>query len=65
MKLFYKNLFNSEKEKRFSYRLSKMGRHSMSAWYRRHMKVLKHAGLGGKRHVLEKGHIQWNRKGRW
>jgi hypothetical protein len=65
MKLFYKSLFNPEKEKRFFYRLSKADRHSMAACYRRHIKVLKHVGLGGKRHLLEKGHVQWNRKGRW
>ncbi len=65
MKLFYKNLFDPEKEKRCFYRLSTFGKVNMTAWYRRHMKILKHAGLGGRNHLLEKGHVQWNRKGRW
>jgi len=65
MKMFYKMLFNPEKEKRFFYRIYKMKKTTLSAWYRRHTQNLKHAGLGGKNHIIGKGHVPWNRKGRW
>jgi hypothetical protein len=65
MKQFYKELNNPQKEKRFFYRFYRIGKDSIAAWYNRHNKLLKHAGVGGKSHLLEKGHIQWNRKGRW
>jgi hypothetical protein len=65
MKFFYKQLFDPEKEKRFFYRFYRIGKDTLSAWYQRHSKTLKHAGVGGKNHLLEKGHVQWNRKGRW
>jgi hypothetical protein len=65
MKLFYKELFDPEKEKRFFYRFYRIGKDTLSAWYQRHSKTLKHAGVGGKNHLLEKGHVHWNRKGRW
>ncbi len=35
------------------------------AWSMQHMKILRHAGVGGKNHTFEKGHVFWNRKGRW
>jgi hypothetical protein len=65
MKLFYKELFDPTKNKRFFYRLLSTGRRDLSILYQRHSKILKHAGLGGKSHVIGKGHIPWNRKGRW
>ncbi|RMG63634.1 MAG: hypothetical protein D6715_10980 [Calditrichaeota bacterium] len=34
-------------------------------WNRLHARILKHAGLGGKSHSFERGHVTWNRKGRW
>ncbi len=34
-------------------------------WNQMHAKILKHAGLGGKNHSFERGHVSWNRKGRW
>ncbi|NOX37443.1 MAG: hypothetical protein GXO78_07895 [Calditrichaeota bacterium] len=37
----------------------------MQTWSVQHMKILRHAGLGGKNHTFEKGHVYWNRKGRW
>lgn len=36
-----------------------------SSWSSLHNKILKHAGVGGKSHSLERGHVFWNRKGRW
>jgi hypothetical protein len=65
MKQFYKDLFDSTKNKRFFYRLLRSGRTDLSILYQRHSKILKHAGLGGKSHVMGKGHVSWNRKGRW
>ena len=65
MRLFFKDINNPEKNKRFYFRLYRIGKESFTAWYRRHFKVLQHAGSGGKNHLLEKGHTRWNRKGRW
>ncbi|MBN2365490.1 MAG: hypothetical protein EH225_05810 [Calditrichaeota bacterium] len=65
MKHFYKDLINSKQEKKFLYRFYRESKSSLSSWYRIHSKILRHSGLGGKSHVLEKGHVQWNRKGRW
>ena len=65
MKLFYKELADPTRKKRFFYRIFKKSRWDLSNLYRRHNKILKHAGLGGKSHVIGKGHVPWNRKGRW
>jgi len=63
--MFYKKLDDSANEKRFYYRLYRMGKDMVVSWYQRHNRIIKHAGFGGKSHLLEKGHVQWNRKGRW
>ena len=65
MKYFYRSLFSTPTNKRFFYRLVRVGNTRQGAWSLRHIKILKHAGLGGKNHLLVKGHVQWNRKGRW
>ena len=65
MKLFYKDLSDPTKNKRFFYRMLRAGRTDLSILFQRHSKILMHAGLGGKSHVFGKGHISWNRKGRW
>ncbi len=65
MKPFYSNLSNSQKQKKYFNRFYKVRNSNMAAWCLRHIKILKHAGLGGKSRLLEKGHVQWNRKGRW
>lgn len=33
--------------------------------YPQHMRILMHPGSCGRIHADMKGHIQWNRKGRW
>jgi hypothetical protein len=65
MKFFYKEVSDSKKSKQFFYRFYRVGRQKISTWYNRHTKTLRHVGLGGKNHLLEKGHVSWNRKGRW
>lgn len=65
MRQFYKQLFDPEKQKRFFFRFFRVGKNTFSAWYQHHNKILKHAGLGGKSHLLEGNRGQWNRKGRW
>ncbi len=65
MKLFFKGFDDSGKNKRFYYRIFNMGKNVFNSWTFRHTKILKHAGSGGKNHSLEKGHVFWNRKGRW
>jgi len=60
---FFKTLNSSTK--RSFYNWLKRSKFFSAAWYIRHAKILKHAGLGGKSHTMEKGHITWNRKGRW
>ncbi len=65
MKQFYKQLFDPGKQKRFFFRFFRAGKDRLAAWSEHHQKILKHAGLGGKSHVIEKGRGQWNRKGRW
>lgn len=62
---FFKNPLRHPPHKRFYYKLYKSGKTMMSAWYERHAKTLRYAGLGGKSHSMEKGHVTWNRKGRW
>lgn len=64
MKLFFRGVDHPVR-KRFYYRFLHYSKDIASAWYRRHNKILKHAGLGGKNHLLKKGHVRWNRKGRW
>ncbi len=65
MKLFYKQLYQANQNRRHYYRFFKYGKEMLSAWYERHSKIFKRTGSGGKNHLLEKGHVQWNRKGRW
>jgi hypothetical protein len=65
MKYFYRNLFNTSTKKIIFNRLLRVDNAPRGAWSLRHIKILKHAGLGGKKHLLVKGHVQWNRKGRW
>lgn len=65
MKPFYKETSEATKNKQFFYRFYRVSKQKISTWYNRHSKILRHAGLGGKNHLLEKGHVSWNRKGRW
>jgi len=52
---------------RLQFRWHRDGRHLTVniPWYELHNKLLKHAGVGGKGHSFERGHVPWNRKGRW
>lgn len=63
--MFFRNIKNDDRNKRFFYRFFRRGKDIASAWYERHVKSLRIAGFGGKTHTLEKGHVNWNRKGRW
>lgn len=62
---FYKGVPEPGPQKNFYQRFYCFGKNLLSAWYQRQARILKRAGLGGKKHLFEKGHVQWNRKGRW
>jgi len=65
MKFYYKKLNPINKRTVFRNRFYKFGKNLLSAWGNRHIKILIHAEVGGKSHLMEKGHVNWNRKGRW
>ncbi len=62
---FYKGLLKSAGNSRFYKNFLLARRSVLNFWYLHHNKILKHAVFGGKQHAFERGHVAWNRKGRW
>ena len=65
MSFFYNHLYKRQNSLYKNHNHLKFGKKIYSAWPTHHINVLIHSGLGGKNHLMEKGHINWNRKGRW
>ncbi|HFE65411.1 MAG TPA: hypothetical protein ENK14_13505 [Caldithrix sp.] len=65
MVAFYKNIDHFNQDKKIVSNLRRLKKTILLAWDHRQLRKLVPPGAGSKSHVFAKGHVQWNRKGRW
>lgn len=65
MVAFYRNLDRSNQNRRFINDIQRLKKAVFLAWDQRQLRKLAPPGAGSKSHIFAKGHVQWNRKGRW